>query len=154
MTRTTSVSRLVRAPRAHVYGAMVDPAKLATWLPPAGMRGVVHAFDARPNGDIRMSLVYDDPSTGPGGKTTPDTDTFAGRFVDLVPDRRVALRTTFESNQPGMTGAMLVSFDLEDAPGGTRVTCMCEGLPEGIRLEDNEAGSRSSLDNLAALVER
>lgn len=151
MTRATRVSRLVRAPRAEVYRAMLDASRFAAWLPPAGMRGIVHAFDARPGGEVRMSLVYDDPAAGPGGKTTADTDTFAGRFVALEPDRRIALRTEFASDDPQMAGEMVVSFELEDAPGGTRVTCACEGVPPGVRLEDNEAGSRSSLDNLAAL---
>lgn len=154
MDRTTRVSRHVRAPRGAVWRALVDPEALARWLPPPGLRGILHAFEPRVGGIVRMSLVYADPSAGPGGKSSADTDTFHGRIVGLVPMRRLALRTEFESEQPGMAGAMVVAFELDDAAEGTLVTCVCEGVPEGILLEDNETGSRLSLDNLAALVER
>jgi hypothetical protein len=35
----------------------------------------------------------------------------------------------------------------------TAVTVLCENIPRGARLEDNEAGSRSTLSKLAAFVE-
>lgn len=150
---TTRVSRHVRAPRQEVYRALVDPERLASWLPPEGMRGVVHDFEPRPGGALRMSLVYRDPSSGPGGKTTADADTFHGRFVRLVPDELVAWDVVFESDRPGLSGTMRVAWWLEEAGDATVVTVVCEGIPSGIRPEDNEAGSASSLANLARLVE-
>ena len=42
---------------------------------------------------------------------------------------------------------------LTDADGGTDLHAVHEGLPPGVRAEDNEAGWRSSLRKLAALVE-
>lgn len=44
----------------------------------------VHAFDARVGGKFQVSLTYDAP-TGVG-KTTAHTDTYHGRFVELVPN--------------------------------------------------------------------
>jgi hypothetical protein len=52
-----------------------------------------------------------------------------------------------------MGGQMLVTWELADTDGATDVTVRCENIPSGIRPEDNEAGSRSSLAKLAALVE-
>jgi hypothetical protein len=46
---------------------------------------------------------------------------------------------------------MQVTF--EDRDGGTVVTILFENLPSGIRPEDNDAGTRSSLEKLARYVE-
>lgn len=151
--RTTRVARHVAAPRRRVYEAFVDPGLLAAWLAPGTMRCIVHGFEGREGGRFRISLVYDDPADGPGGKTTPDTDTFHGRFARLVPDERVVQVVVFESERPGMAGEMRVTWALADAGGGTDVTVVCEDVPPGIRLEDNETGSEASLQNLARLVE-
>ncbi len=147
-------SRFVRARRSEVYQAFVDRDRIATWLAPGSMRCVVHEFEPREGGRFRMSLIYPDPSMGPGGKTTEDADTFHGRFVQLIPDRRIAQAVEFESVQPGMSGTMRVTWDLADAGEGTLVTVVCEDIPPGIRPEDNEAGSALSLEKLARLVEK
>lgn len=47
---------------------------------------------------------------------------------------------------------MTVSTMLSPADGGTDVTMVCDNIPSGIRLEDNEEGCRSTLDKLAAFV--
>jgi hypothetical protein len=48
---------------------------------------------------------------------------------------------------------MTITFTLADADGGTDVLALHEGLPPGLSTADNEAGWRSSLAKLAALVE-
>lgn len=152
--RTTRVTRLVQAPPETVYAALLDAKALAAWLPPAGMTGTVHVLEPRPGGRFRMTLTYDDPDEGPGGKTTDDTDTFEAQFVELVPGERVVWDVAFDSDRPGMSGTMRVTWELAaGADGGTEVTALCEDVPPGIRLEDNEAGTASSLENLARLVE-
>ncbi|HEX8230356.1 MAG TPA: SRPBCC domain-containing protein, partial [Chloroflexia bacterium] len=57
-------------------------------------------------------------------------------------------------DQPDFAGEMTITWHLADAAGGTEVTVLCEDIPTGIRLEDNELGSRSSLQKLAAFIER
>jgi hypothetical protein len=59
----------------------------------------------------------------------------------------------FDSHAPGFAGAMRITFTLADAGGGTEVVVFCEGIPIGVRLEDNEMGCRSSLQNLAEFLE-
>jgi len=46
---------------------------------------------------------------------------------------------------------MVATF--EPLPGGTEVTLLFENLPLGLRPEDNEEGSRQSLEQLARYVE-
>jgi uncharacterized protein YndB with AHSA1/START domain len=154
MTRArTKVSRIIKAPRKAVYKACLDPGALAKWRVPDNMTAQVHAFEAREGGTYRMSLTYRDPRQSPGGKTSEDTDTFQGRFVELVPDEKIVEAIEFESRDSGFAGEMKMTTRLSDTKDGTEVTILCKGLPSGIRPEDNETGTRQSLHKLAALLE-
>ena len=148
---TTRVSQRVNAPRAAVYRALLDPWAVQRWMVPTGMTSRVHAFDAREGGAFRVSLTYDAP-TG-AGKTTAQTDTYHGRFVELVPDERVVEVVEFETADPALRGEMTITIALADAESGTDVQAVHDRLPPGLSPADNEAGWRSSLARLAALVE-
>jgi uncharacterized protein YndB with AHSA1/START domain len=147
----TRISRRVNAPRQKVYRALIDPSAVATWMVPTGMTSHVHAFDPREGGAFRISLTYDAP-TG-AGKTTAHTDTYHGRFVQLVPDEKVVEVVEFEAADPAMQGEMTITISLADAEGGTEILAVHDRLPAGLSPADNEAGWRSSLAKLAALVE-
>ena len=147
------VSRIIKAPRAKLYAACLDPDMLARWRAPDRMSGVVHSFDARIGGNYRMSLIYKNPKRGSAGKTSSDTDSFTGRFIELVSDEKIVESIAFESDDPAYAGTMTLTTSFEDVPGGTNVILTFDGLPPGIRPEDNETGSRQSLAKLAALVE-
>jgi len=54
---------------------------------------------------------------------------------------------------PSLQGEMTITFALADAGGGTDIFAVHDGLPPGVPPADNEAGWRSSLAKLAALVE-
>lgn len=146
------VSRIIMAPRAKLYAACLDPRALAAWRAPDRMTGTVHSFDPRVGGAYRMTLTYRDPKSA-RGKTSGDTDSFTGRFAELVPDEKIVEIIAFETDDPGYAGAMTLTTSFEDVPGGTNVTMKFDGLPPGIRPEDNETGVRQSLYKLAALVE-
>lgn len=149
---TTTVSSFIDAPPPAVYRAFLDPQAVAVWLPPGSMRGVVHAFDAHEGGAFSMSLVYPADDASQQGKTSADTDRFEGRFARLVADREVVWETVFDSSDPAFAGEMTVRTTLEPEAGGTRVTMTCENIPPGVRLEDNEAGSRQTLEQLASYL--
>jgi uncharacterized protein YndB with AHSA1/START domain len=148
---TTRITVHLKAPRARVYRALLDPLDVASWMVPDGMTGRVHEFDAREGGAFRISLTYDAP-TGTG-KTTAETDTFRGQFVELVPDERVVETVEFETADPAMRGQMTMTIALADAGGGTDLVAVHDGLPPGLSPADNETGWRMSLTKLAALVE-
>jgi uncharacterized protein YndB with AHSA1/START domain len=141
----------VKASRAAVYHALLDAQAVSNWMVPTGMSSQVHAFDAREGGAFRISLTYDGP-TGTG-KTTAYTDTYHGRFLKLVPNQQVVEIVEFETSDPAMQGEMTITFSLADAPGGTDILAVHDRLPSGVAPADNEAGWRSSLTKLAALVE-
>jgi uncharacterized protein YndB with AHSA1/START domain len=149
--RSTRISRHVNAPRSSVYSALVDANAIAQWKVPTGMTCHVHAFEGREGGTFRISLTYDAP-TGVG-KTTARTDTYHGRFVELVPNERVVEVDEFETADPALRGETTITITLTDADGGTDLSAVHDGLPRGVSTADNEAGWRSALDRLAALVE-
>ena len=149
-TPSTRLTQHVPAPRAAVYRALVDPAAVATWMVPDDMTSTVHGFDAREGGAFRITLTYDAPAGT--GKTTPQSDTYHGRFVELVPDARVVQVIEFETDDPAMRGEMRVTLVLADAEGGTLVSALHEDLPPGLSPDDNELGWRHSLGKLARLL--
>lgn len=115
------------------------------------MTCTVETFEPREGGRVRVSLTYDAPDRA--GKTTAQTDTYNGRFVELVPGERVVEVDEFETTEPALAGEMRVTISLSDVPGGTKVVGLHEGVPPAVSLADNEAGWASSLGRLAALVE-
>ena len=145
------MTRLIRAPRAVVYRALLDPVDVQRWMVPDSMTSHVHGFDAHEGGGFRISLTYDIPTDA--GKTSARTDTYHGKFVRLVPDEQVVQVLEFETSDPAIRGLMTVTFTLADADGGTEITGLHDNLPRGVRPSDNELGWRESLGKLARLVE-
>jgi uncharacterized protein YndB with AHSA1/START domain len=148
---STRISRRVNAPRVSVFRVFLDVDAVAAWMVPPGMTSQVHAFDPREGGTFRISLTYDAP-TG-AGKTTAQTDTYRGRFVEIVPSERIVEAIEFETADPALRGEMTITVTFADADGGTEVTAVHDGLPPGLSPADNEEGWRLSLAKLAALVE-
>jgi uncharacterized protein YndB with AHSA1/START domain/uncharacterized damage-inducible protein DinB len=146
------MTRHLRAPRACVYQALLDPAAVQQWMVPDGMTSHVHGFDAREGGAFRISLTYDQ-QTG-GGKTSAQTDTFHGTFVKLVPDTEVVQQVEFETSEPALQGAMTITYSLSDAGDGTDLVGLHENVPPGVSPADNELGWQLSIDKLARLVEQ
>ena len=66
---------------------------------------------------------------------------------------RIVEAITFDSEDPAFSGEMTMTVTFEDRDGGTEVTILFEQIPPGIRPEDNDAGTRSSLEKLAHYVE-
>ncbi len=148
---STRVSQHVNASRTAVYRALLDAEAIAKWRVPAGMSSHVHEFDAREGGSFRVSLTYDAPDAI--GKSAPHTDTYHGRFVNLVPNEQVVEVFEFETTDPALRGTMTMTTTLTDADGGTQVLVLHEGIPDGVPPADNEMGTRMALANLAQLVE-
>ena len=84
---STRIARRINAPRAKIYPALLDPRAVTKWKVPDGMRAHVHEFEPREGGAIRISLTYDEPTAA--GKTSAHTDTYHGRFVELIPDEKI-----------------------------------------------------------------
>ncbi|MBY8821583.1 SRPBCC family protein [Sphingomonas colocasiae] len=152
LQRIDRASCIIHATPEAIWRALVDPAALTVWRPPAGMTGRFDNFDAREGGSYRMTLTYDDAGSA-HGKSSNDADIVDGRFVELVPNARVVELVMFESDDAAFAGTMKITTSLTRVPGGTEVAIACENVPGGISPEDHEAGMCSTLANLAAYVE-
>ena len=136
-----------------IYAAFIDPAALIEWLPAAPLTGVMHAFDGRVGGGYRMSLHYPLGEQRFRGKTAEREDRVEVRFVELAPPRRIVEAIRFDSDDAAFAGEMTMTATFDEATGGTRVTLFFENLPPGLRAEDNDAGARLSLAQLARRFE-
>jgi len=152
-TATTRTSAVIKASREVLYRSFTDPDALAVWQAPGDMTAKVHEFDARIGGGYRMSLFYPATEQEARGKTAAREDRFTARFVELAPPARIVQVITFDSEDPGFVGEMTMVITFEERGDGTEVTIVFEDIPPGIRPEDNDAGTRSSLEKLARHVE-
>lgn len=151
MERRTQNSIDIKAPPEAVYMALTDPRALVQWQVPYPMKARMHHFDLRPGGGYEMSLFYP-PGSGQG-KSGANEDRYSATFLELKPGQKVVQTVRFDTNRPEMTGEMRMEAVLDPIPQGTRVTLVFSDIPIGIALEDNEAGTRSSLEKLARLLE-
>jgi uncharacterized protein YndB with AHSA1/START domain len=150
---STRNTRFIRAPREALYRAFTDPAALAVWLAPGDMTGQVHHFDGRVGGGYEMSLYYPASDTAARGKSAEREDRYTARFVELAPPGRIVEAITFDSADPAFAGEMIMDVTLEPTDGGANVTIVFRDLPPGIRPEDNETGTRLTLEKLARYIE-
>jgi uncharacterized protein YndB with AHSA1/START domain len=86
-------------------------------------------------------------------QTSEREDRVNVRFVELAPPRRIVEAVNFDTVEPAFLGEMAIVVTFEEVSGGTEVTILCKNLPPGLRAEDNEAGSRLSLEQLARRFE-
>jgi uncharacterized protein YndB with AHSA1/START domain len=149
--RTDSATRIVHAAPEAVYAAFAEGRRLMAWLPPAGMTGRALDYAFEEGGSYGIELRYRDDRAS--GKTTRGTDVTRGRFVELVPGRRIRQTVIFDSDRAEFAGEMVMTWTFDPAPEGTSVTVTAENVPPGITEADHRAGMTSSLENLARFVE-
>ena len=149
----TRNSRVIRAGREAVYRAFTSPDALAVWMAPGDMTAKVHQFDERVGGGYVMSLFYPEADESSQGKSGEKEDRYTARFLELTPPSRIVEAITFDSDDPGFAGEMIMDVTLEAQDSGTNVTIEFRDIPPGIKPEDNEAGTEQSLDKLARYVE-
>ncbi|HEU5384206.1 MAG TPA: SRPBCC domain-containing protein [Ktedonobacteraceae bacterium] len=152
-TASTRNTKWIKATPEALYSAFTNPAALAAWLVPGDMTGEVHQFDCRVGGGYQMSLYYPASDTASRGKTRGREDRYTARFVELTPARKIVEAITFDTSDPAFQGEMIMEVTLEAEDDGTTVSLLFKNIPSGIRPQDNEAGTQSSLEKLARYVE-
>lgn len=143
----------MKAIPGKVYRAFTDPTLLEKWLVPGEMKGKIGKFELRVGGGYDMCLQYPDSDSSSAGKTTSKEDRYHTNFLELIPGKRILQSITFDTEEKQFQGEMLMDVVLEEQYGGTLVTITFKNIPIGIKPEDNEKGTDSSLQKLAALVE-
>jgi uncharacterized protein YndB with AHSA1/START domain len=141
-TNSVRLHRVLRSTPERLYKAFLDPDAMAKWLPPNGFTGKVHRMDATVGGTYRMSFT---------NFTTGHSDAFGGKYVELVPHRRIRYSSGFED--PNLPGEMLTTIDIAPVSCGVDLTVVQEGIPAVIPAEACYLGWQDSLTLLAQLVE-
>jgi uncharacterized protein YndB with AHSA1/START domain len=141
-TNTVRLHRVLRTTPDKVYRAFVQPGAFERWLPPFGFVGKVHAMEPVVGGAWRMSFT--NFGTGNG-------HSFGGKYLELVPGKRIAYDAAFDD--PNLPGTMKTTVVLTEVSCGTDVSIVQEGIPEMIPAEMCYLGWQESLVSLAQLVE-
>jgi uncharacterized protein YndB with AHSA1/START domain len=134
MSADVTVEVEIHAPVEVVWRLLVEPAELVRWL------GVSATLEPRPDGRFRFELF-------PG-------QFCSGRYLEVVPHRRVALTWGWEDPAiPVPPGSTIVAIDLTAAgPSLTLLRLTHSGLAEAMRpLHDD--GWRRYTARLAAVAE-
>ncbi len=108
---TISCEIFIAAKPAAVFAHLTEADKMRRWM------GVAHTLEARPGGAYRVDVT--------------DGAVAAGRFTEVVPNKRVAFTWGWEAGDALPPGASTVTFDLVAEGNGTKVTLTHSGLPKG-----------------------
>lgn len=152
MSSFTKNTKVIKASPEKVYKAFTDPEALAIWLVPGEMKGNVHHFDLKVGGGYEMSLFYPSTEKESQGKTGDNEDRYTARFLELSAPHKIVQAINFDSKDPAFAGEMIMDVTLEAQGKDTNVTIVFKNIPSGIKPEDNEAGTESSLTKLANYV--
>jgi uncharacterized protein YndB with AHSA1/START domain len=116
-----------------VFRLITDGGEYVRW------KGEDAQLDARPNGVFRVIFAN-------------RTDIVAGKFVEVIPSRRIVFTWGWENNPIVPPGSSTVEIDLEPEGAGTRLRLVHRGLPlEG--LAGHTEGWDFFLPRLTAVAE-
>jgi uncharacterized protein YndB with AHSA1/START domain len=141
-TNTVQLHRVFAAKPEKIYRAFTAADAMARWLPPDGFTCSVDQMEAKVGGSYRMSFT-----NFASGKT----HAFGGKYLELVPHKRIRYTASFED--PNLPGEMMTSVSLKAVSVGTEINIIQEGLPPAIPVEACYVGWQQSLNHLARLVE-
>ena len=115
----------IALPPEEVFRYLVEPMLMARWI------GLSHDLDPRPGGRFRVEVS--------GGNIA------SGRYLEVVPPRRVAFTWGWESQDAGLAllppGASLVEIDLEGKDCGTVLHLRHSRLPANLADRHGERWS-------------
>jgi uncharacterized protein YndB with AHSA1/START domain len=130
--RPLRVERRIAASPAEVYAYLTEAARWARW------QGASAELEAVPGGRFRMTMA--------------DGMSAEGRFVELVPDRRVVFTWGWKGSPTLPPGSSTVEIELVPDGDGTLVRLTHHGLPAEERLI-HESGWRHYVPRLATVSE-
>ena len=153
MRQETVNSKIINASPETLFKSFTNPESLEVWFAPEGMNAKVHTFDLRIGGGYEMSLSYPETDNESKGKTNDKEDRYTSEFIEIVENKKIVQAITFDSPDPEFAGTMIMEVTFESESVGTKVTFTFKNIPIGIKPEDNEKGTISTLENLAKFVE-
>jgi len=149
--RIDSVVRIIKTSPETLYQAYMNPDSLVKWLPPSDMTGEISYFTAEVGEGYTMTLTYE---TGHSisGKSSIDTDVIVAKFIELIPNKKIVIRSVFDSDNVAFTSEMRITWYFEAVDEGTKVIIVAENVPDEIKKIDHLEGLHSSLENLKNFI--
>ena len=141
-TNSVHLLRVLKTTPEKLYRAFLEPDAMAKWIPPNGFTCKVHQMDVKVGGTYRMSFT---------NFTTGQGHSFGGKYVELVPGKRIRYTDKFED--PNLPGEIQVTIEFKKVLCGTELKIAQEGIPAAIPSEMCYLGWQESLILLAKLVE-
>jgi uncharacterized protein YndB with AHSA1/START domain len=101
----------IDAPPETVFRLLTDPVQYVRW------KGKLAELEPRPGGKFRVEFAS-------------VKDIAAGKYVEVVRDRRVVFTWGWEGNEMVPPGSSIVEIDLTPMGSGTRLRLVHRGLPQ------------------------
>ena len=124
-TGTIELEIFIALPREEVFRYLVEPALMARWI------GLAHQLEPSPGGRFRVDMG--------------DGNIASGRYVEVVPSRRVAFSWGWESQDSELSvlppGASLVEVELQAKDRGTLLRLRHSRLPSDLAGRHGERWS-------------
>lgn len=130
-SRTDDADAILPAPLDAVFAAFCDGSKVASWMPPSGMRAEIARWEVMPGADYAMTLFYTD-ADHPDGKAGGGRDVVEGRFVSVTPPNLVVQEARFPSDDLANAGTMRLTWQFEAAGEQTRASVSASDVPTSI----------------------
>src|SRR2546428_4440466 len=102
-----------------VFRLLTDPSEYVRW------KGKIAQLEPRPGGTFHVDFQN-------------DKDVVEGRFVEVIPSRRVVFTWGWKDSPVVPPGSSTVEIDLEPDGEGTRLRLVHRGLPEGAPASHTE----------------
>jgi uncharacterized protein YndB with AHSA1/START domain len=140
-TFVVTIERVVKAPRAKVYRAWLDPELLARWMGPDDFSVLVASVDERVGGRHSVEMI-----DGEGHHHQ-----FESVITELVPDERIALIFRFHPEAE----ETLLTLTFADTDGGTALRLEHERITLAPPLDGKsvDTGWSQTLAKLQALFD-
>ena len=154
MLQSTQNSRIIKAKPEKVFQALTDSKALEVWQVPGDMTGKLSYYNFKEGGGYEMSLFYPYNEKMRKGKTNDKQDKFSANFVEIITNKKIVEKISFDSADPEFQEQMTMEIRLEPIDNNTKVTFLFKNIPNGIKPEDNKAGTISSHNKLLDFIEK
>jgi glutathione S-transferase len=139
-TFALTIERTIRAPRARVFEAFVNPDDLARWSAPEGLDVAEGDIDLRVGG--RWTVVMHDPGTGRRYHAE-------GVYREITSPERLVYTHAWPSDATPVE--TLITVEFHDEGKATRVVMRHEGFLSESSRTGHEEGWSSCFDRLEAM---
>ena len=135
------LERSFNAGRGPVFHAFLRPETLRLWWGPEGFTAESIEVDARVGGRFRFAFKAPDGAV----------HAMCGEYREIRPPEKLVFTWFWEGSESAVS---LVTIDLHDAPGGTRLALVHEGLPTKESRESHTWGWNSGFNKLAQAIDK